>query len=59
MPVAIKQETLKMDQVEKLRNGYRKANEEDESQLIKEEEKESFVVDMVQNEGASSSKNSG
>jgi hypothetical protein len=30
-----------------LRDGYRKANEEDEGQLIEEEAKESFVADFV------------
>ena len=58
MPVAIKQQQLNIEEADLLSAKYRKANEEDEGQLIKEEElkEEEFVVDIVQNEQASSKK---
>ncbi len=58
MPVPIKQQQLNIEEADLLSAKYRKANEEDEGQLIKEEElkEEEFVVDMVQNEQASSKK---
>jgi hypothetical protein len=49
MPVAIKQEALKIEDADRLSAGYRKANIEDEGQPILEEEQkdDEFVVDMI------------
>jgi hypothetical protein len=40
MPVAIKQEQLKIEDADKLSAVYRKANQEDEGQLIMDDEEE-------------------
>jgi hypothetical protein len=40
MPVAIKQEQMKIEDADKLSAVYRKANQEDEGQLIMDDEEE-------------------